>query len=509
MCVFVLGVLSMTGFNVALWASSSRGQRAPVTELTIHYGGDLAGSGSSSTPTPIVPPIVPPIIAPLVVEPDFDDPELSNYTFAEALALYTKNLHMTITRGNVDQPTDQYTDIMEIPGHGVRLPHDPSQVTPTEQWQACDPTDAEFTLERDALCQKYLSNLNNMLSIKALAAILKKGRTIKFKIFYRHNNLQAIVKVSQNKFLYEPASEYLAFAVDRELNITRTPPTSYTAIPLDYMRAACAIVGPFYSQWFQRFVVTYEYTKHNFVKCPKVADPGVLANIGQEGLDRMNNVKDCPLTALQIWMKDVHSALYSNLALNYDSDEYFFKKFYSLEGKPRWPHKPLKMRALGDMNVRFVFDFIVGNTDRGMNDHNNFVYGGCDAHTRCRPKGKNESTKGISKYAFIDHGSSFYSHKEPPESPFSVNVTDNRMCRFRRSMYERFKTLSGTAREDKIHPLVMNIRQKLPKNIFNLIRTGVFLKSQDRLDKIVLMVERCLQLYPEKDVFSLPEYWET
>ena len=423
---------------------------------------------------------------------DPPDTEVSNYTYEQALTLYYDHMKINVsTVGNVEQPTKEYVDVMEHSDHGVVLPHDPSKVSPKEEWMACDVRDAEFTQERDTLCQKYLSNLNNMRSIKAMSAILKKGRTIKFKLHYHHNNIEAIVKVSQKKFFFEPASEYLAYAVDRELNLTRTPTTAYVAMPLDFMRVASAMLGPFYSQWFQKFIPDYDFTKQNFVSC-------------RNG-DRRGE-RDCSLTAVQLWMKDVHSALMSNLAVPYEYDDYFAEKFLTPRTRHKFPPKPLRLRAIGDLSVRFIFDFLLGNTDRGMNDHNNFVYGGCDNHTRCSPRPPAERTRGIAKYAFIDQGSSFYSHKEPEENPFTGNLSSIPICRFRRSLYSRFLELMPTPSDKQ--PLVTAVRKDLPKNIFTVIHTSVFAKVQPRMEKIVKIVQSCLERFTDEEVFSLPEYYE-
>jgi hypothetical protein len=419
------------------------------------------------------------------------DTQTFNISFADALELFQDNQGAEVHE-DIKQPTKGFVDVLEHPDHGVVLPHDPQQVSPEEEWAACDQRNAEFTLERDALCQRYLSNLNNMRSIKALSAVLKRGRTIKFKIFYHHNNIEAIVKVSQNKFVFEPVSEYLAFALDRELNLTRTPTAAYVALPLDFMKAASAIVSPFFSQWFRYFIVDYEFTKRFFVHCTYVG--------GGEGQ------KDCSLVSIQLWMKDVHSALYSTLAVPYEYDEHFARKYLNPTGAKRWPPKPERLRAVGDLNVRFIFDFMMGNTDRGMNDHNNFVYGGCDSTSRCAPEPPEDRTKGIAKYAFIDHGSSFYSRKEPEDNPFTGNLTDILICRFRKSTYETLKRFLPT--NDDKEPLVTSVRAKLPKNLFRVVSVHTFQQTQVRLEKVLTVVESCITKYGAVGVFSLPEYWE-
>jgi hypothetical protein len=134
------------------------------------------------------------------------------------------------------------------------------------------------------------------------------------------------------------------------------------------------------------------------------------------------------------------------------------------------------------------------------------VYGGCDKTTRCAPRPKNEQTKGIHKYAFIDHGSSFYSRKEPEENPFTGNMTDIKICRFRRSTYESLTHY--LPKSDGDMPLPRAIKANLPKNLFRIVSVTVFEKIQPRAEKIVAVANACVAKYSESDVFSLPEYWE-
>lgn len=493
--LFVLVLCIFTYFNYK-WALSSKGsassRSAPATSNGKSQQSSVA-SGLTVEDHPSQPPQtqMPTVKYSSAGDPNTAAPDLQtfNISFADALELFQKNQGAEVHE-DIKQPTKGFVDVLEHPDHGIVLPHDPQQVSPEEEWRACDQRDAEFTLERDALCQRYLSNLNNMRSIKALSAILKRGRTIKFKIFYHHNNIEAIVKVSQNKFVFEPVSEYLAFALDRELNFTRTPTAAYVPLPLDFMKAASAIVSPFFSQWFRYFIVDYEYTKRFFVRCS-------YAGSGD---------KDCSLVSIQLWMKDLHSALYSTLAVPYEYDEHFARKYYNPTGAKRWPPKPERLRAVGDLNVRFIFDFLMGNTDRGMNDHNNFVYGGCDATTRCAPEEPEDRTKGPAKYAFIDHGSSFYSRKEPEENPFTGNLTDVLICRYRKSTYESLKRFLPT--KDEQEPLITTVRAKLPKNLFRIVSVHTFQQAQVRLEKVLTVINNCVAKYGDSSVFSLPEYWE-
>ena len=455
--------------------------------------------------------------------------------FEEAVKLYYTSLTASLKPNeNPKQNTKSFVDINELEDDGIVLPHDPSQPVDPATYEACDNRNADFTPQRDALCQTYMSNVNNMHSIKALGSLLYSGRTIKFKVFYRHNGLQGVVKVSQQKFFFEAASEYLAYSVDRSLNFSYVPPTAFVAMPLDYMRAAAAAVGPFFSQWFEGFVPEYKYTQGNFVACAQgdayAAFLDRTRSSASSGLpsfrDASKPIKGyetkCSQVAVQLWMKDVHSALDTFLAVPHEYSDKFAKKYMRpfvmknethLNKKQRYtwpPSRPYRQQAIGDLCDRFIFDFIIGNTDRGMNDHNNFAYGGCDEDTECRQPEPENRLKSKPKYAFIDHGSSFYSHKEPEGSPFTGNGTQ--ICRFRRSTYDKlwyfhrendkgYAALGG----EHSRPFVHYTRGRLPKGLFNVIHMSVFKKTQDRLQKVVDIIDDCVDLFGESEVFSLTE----
>ncbi|RNF26554.1 uncharacterized protein Tco025E_01157 [Trypanosoma conorhini] len=414
--------------------------------------------------------------------------------FEEAVRTFETNLGVVQgLAGNPDQPTADFTDIVESTGPGVPLPYDATHAAASEAWEACDQRNADFTPQRDALCQSYLSNLSNMRYIKAMSSRLLEGRTIKFRVRYAHNEIEAIVKVSQRKFYFEATSEFLAFSVDRALNFSRIPTSVFLPLPLSYMKAATAY-SPLFSQWIERFVFQYNYTTRNFAPC---ASPGV--SLAEGSL--------CAYVTIQLWMHDVHSALSTFLALPYEYDLAFAAKYYTI-GHPLWPPKSSRLRAIGDVLDRFVFDFLIGNTDRGMNDHNNFVYGGCSLKTTCQPPPAERRTLGLAKYAFLDHGSSFYSHREPKGNAFFGDMDRIPICRFRQSTYESLRSFREPAPSQPRLPLVMHLRRGLSSQIFRVTHLSVFERLQVRLEKVLKIVERCLEQYTPSEVFSLPAYWE-
>ncbi|CCW59878.1 unnamed protein product [Phytomonas sp. EM1] len=414
--------------------------------------------------------------------------------FPKALdAFYLKLLNET-PGGNPEQNPQHFTDIEE--GPYVALPYDPNFVEDPALWQACDPRNASFSVERDRLCQKYLVNLNNMRYLQAMSSKLLEARTIKLKIHYAHGNLKAIAKISQYNFVYEAVSESTAHAYDRVLNYFRIPITVLTPLPLDFMRAA-ASHSPLFSQWFHRHVVLYNFTREKFVSCEYY---------GYENITAREPQPMGAMVSVQVWMNDVHELLDTFLALPFRYDESFEKKYY-VPGHPIFQDmKRARLRSIGELQDRFIFDFIIGNTDRGMEGHNCFVYGGCSANTKCSMMKTEDRIYGLAKYAYLDHGSTFHSHNEPEQNPFSGDASRIQICRFRKSTFKKLKRYES--RKENPFPLLESVGKRIDTAVFRIIYDSVFRKTQTRLNKVVFIMENCLQKYPKEEVFSIPDYDE-
>lgn len=431
-------------------------------------------------------------------DPDDKPDSRPGHELFSSLETFYDNLLIEDVGGDPNQPSKSFTDIEEDKGRGVALPFDATFVEDPKNYEACDARNVSFSAERDALCQAYLANPNNMRFIKAMPSRLLNGRTIKMKIAYAHSNIRAIVKLSQQKFYYEAASEFAALQYDRALRFNRIPTSAYAPLPLDYLRAATNF-SPLMSQWLHRAVVLFNYTSANFVECDY---PGGARR--SEIMDDDGGKVMCSMVATQLWIKDVHPAMDTFLSLPYRFDEGFVTKYYVPGHENFAMTKRARLRAIGELLDRFILDYIIGNSDRGMSDHNNFVYGGCSARTDCAVPSPQNRIKGLARYAFIDQGSCLYTSKDFEDNPFFSDVERVQICRFRKSTHNNLLRLASGSRAP--HPLYKEVDAKLPVAIYDVLHASVLRKTQVRLDKVLLVIANCLGRYPENEVYSLPEY---
>ncbi|ESL08900.1 hypothetical protein TRSC58_03389 [Trypanosoma rangeli SC58] len=372
-----------------------------------------------------------------VVEPGAT-PQLS----AKLADCYEKELHLS------EYNPDIYTRLKEHVGSA----------------EFCDPEDADYTPSKDFACLAYLRNPANWLALKPLSSLLTSGRTIKFLLSFRHGNVTAVVKLPQDKFGLEPASETVAFHMDRLLAFRRAPPTAWVQIPVDYIKAAAASLGPFYVHWVESAVFMSKRAKAVISKC----EDSRLINL----LGRTN--PKCILVSVQLWMWDVHLAEQSTFAGDMllhqpvarrrsdngkrgfkvapggKGDEWMEELLGSTNnhadtrrgnGTPLSPTHHLLTRERWD---QMAFDAIISNYDR-WKGHNSYVLAACAPTLPChagRAKRLYERpSKSTPRFVYIDQGSGFYSSGIRNISVFSPSHQPQ-FCYVHRPTVERLEQIA-------------------------------------------------------------------
>eukprot|EP00759_Apiculatamorpha_spiralis_P032706 PhF_6_TR34142/c1_g3_i2/m.49871 len=117
---------------------------------------------------------------------------------------------------DVEQSSNKFRDFVEKKHVVMEIPSSSSSTSGSSDSGSgtCNPNATEFTFESDRNCKEYLSNLHNIISIRPMSSVLSTGRTIKFRVQYKGKE-EAVMKVSQTKFVLEPASEVCAYVLDR------------------------------------------------------------------------------------------------------------------------------------------------------------------------------------------------------------------------------------------------------------------------------------------------------
>ena len=383
--------------------------------------------------------------------------------FKKAILKYQKSIIRDENSPVIEQSSARFVDFHEPEGPGIEIPVDQHKTDHEELWKFCDPTSTAYTPQTDKHCLAYLSNQHNILYIKPMSAVLSFARTIKFRVQYRHGDppLKAIMKVAQKKFLFEPYAEALGFFVDRILGIKRVPPTAWIELPISLLQGSVSMMPPFFMQWLQLFVFDFP-------------DAQSIIRTASDGARYMN-------FSVQLWMSDVHNAYDTSLA-----PPASYQRYFDLTMEPT----PKVNESLAEISDLFVFDYIIGNTDRGMGK-NNYVVGGCN---KCNTPG-GQKHKGPAQFLHIDQGSAFYKRPGPEGNPLRDHPGRNStFCRFRKSLYERMYNLKGGKGKPRLETLWGQMKQTASADIFRHVKDSRAKAAQDRMDHIVQHVEtRCFK----------------
>lgn len=428
--------------------------------------------------------------------------DVDNTTFETALSNYASFMSEKLD-DEIEQSSRKFTDIVEHSNRGVVLPiaqyvkskgddkgdDNADAENPPAAAAGCDPSDNSFSLEKDEQCFEYLSNPRNWASVRAMSSILSSGRTIKFRLFFCHPNISAVLKVSQKKFALEPASEVVALHFDRTLGFNHVPPVVWVPFPIDFLKAASGVISAFYAQWFEKFALKYESSKPLIHDCPEPF----------EGDTKCLNV------SLQLWMLDVHET--ENTILNPPSQ---FEKYLTVSTKKEGGHggavdwsapNTLMRSIMKELVDQFLYDYIIGNTDRWFG-HNSFTYGGCaeDGSSICKPAPPKERIQGNVSVAFIDQGSAFYKRGPPAENPYSKEGGKD-LCRFTKRTAEAITKAVDTSNDRAVHTFYNAFRKKLPGGIYNLASEPLVKAAVGRLNTLAEMIEACAKKHGREEVF--------
>ncbi|RNF26371.1 uncharacterized protein Tco025E_01331 [Trypanosoma conorhini] len=322
----------------------------------------------------------------------------------------------------------------------------------------CDPADADYTPSKDVACLAYLRNPANWLALKPLSSLLASGRTIKFLLSFRHGNVTAVVKLPQKKFELEPASETVAFHMDRVLGFRRVPPTAWVQIPVDYIKAAAASLGLFYAHWVESAVFTLKRAKAVTSRCEDARLRNVLGGPGPK----------CILASVQLWMWDVHLVEQTSFARHMPrlpakrrgpGGRKSGLKFAPDAAEDDWMEKILgsaQTRAGGggtppspDLLARerwdqMAFDAIIANYDRWQG-HNSYVLAACNPTLPCHAAQARRlyerPSRSTPRFIYVDQGSSFYREGVRSSSVFAPSHQP-RFCHVNRATVERLEQIA-------------------------------------------------------------------
>ena len=308
---------------------------------------------------------------------------------------------------------------------GLSLP----KMKPFDGEAKCDPSNYSPSETERATCEEFISNFENWQYLRPMSSILAKARTIKFMVQSTDPKVKFILKIPQHKFIVEPYSEYTAYETDKIIGTNRVPTTQWAKVPLSWFRASMALLMPaMYVQWVECFVFNHKDLKR------------VVKTWGED------SEKSIYLSA-QLWMDGVHDLPRTALGLRHSTvkDGLDPAKEVKLE-------KVIEQWALQETSDLYVFDHIIGNSDRTLSK-NAFAVG------KCSQEGWECTTlsdrRKVPHMVFLDQGSSFYARGNAKTSVFKE---DSKVCKFRR---QTFSSITAFKEGDYLE----KIKKLLPKNV--------------------------------------------
>jgi hypothetical protein len=342
------------------------------------------------------------------------------------------------------------------------------------------------TEEQEWVCLSYISNLSNVVKIQPMLSNVKFGRTAKFEISYARSCVRAVAKPPQKSFPLEPYAEYVAFEIDRLLEMKYVPPTSWLFLPLMQLESSAetfkngakagADAAKSYATWLSEEVMEYAIQRRLTAIDPH-SHKMVLGCSVQLWVDGARWHRGTPLE---------YDDAYISLLTAESARLYKAKKLFTTPAvRQSILNTPAKLQnvelVLPYLSDTVVFDTILANDDRSS-QKNSHVY-------------RNSLENGQYLFLHIDQGKSFYQHRVV--SKFTLNDLDDdpskdavgfqSVCMFRTKTATLLRQLSNGGLMRRLVDLVpAPIRQQFSNNQLHW--------AQGRVDALQRHVDLCVKI---------------
>ena len=345
------------------------------------------------------------------------------------------------------------------------------------------------TEEEEWQCLGYLGNFSNVAKIEPMLSNLKFGRTAKYQIVYENPCVRAIAKPPQKSFPLEPYAEYVAFEIDRLLQLKYVPPTTWLFLPLMLMESAAeffknggtegAKSAKSYASWLSEEVMEYA-VQHRLTTIDPNSHKMVLGCSVQLWVDGARWHRATPLEYDDAYI----SLLTQESAKLHEqgklvSNPSVRKAILNTDSKVKNVEKVLPY-----ISDTVIFDTILANDDRSSQKNSHVYRHGLENEYR---------------YLHLDQGKSFYQQRVV--SKFTLNDLDDdpskeavgfqSICMFRTTTTKLLKQLSSGGLMRRLTDLVpAPIRQQFSNNQLHW--------AQARVDAIQRHVDLCVKKVGEE-----------
>jgi hypothetical protein len=315
----------------------------------------------------------------------------------------------------------------------------------------------------EAVCMEYLGDYRNVLVMTAMSNNIKFGRTAKFRVQYKNKCVEAILKPPQASFPLEPFAEYIAFEVDRTLDVKLIPPTTWMFVPMSAIEAASNAEIRF-SQWINQEVFVYAL---------------------QSRLTTLDPVSSALLIGCSVQLYVRGARWQRGTPLNYDDRSLDMLIPSTL--RRGLPSHPAIVRYLSDA---MVIDTIIANDDRSSQKNSNVFLAGL----------------GEFEFVLLDQGKSLYHQEvrsrylvrlsESPTMDMRATADGTPLCVFKKSTKEALMTLQGNAKMSE------RIKRFVPPFIWKAVGQKRLNWLDYRVERLRGHISHCVRLLGE-DIVTL------